>query len=175
MLQMAQVGPGDVLVDLGAGDGVIAIHAAKTRGIQAIGIEYNARLAEHACQRDHQQRRLAQLHQAIDLVAGARQGRHRPDLDDLLHVGHRQRIHLAAVAHHQKAQVIILRSDLALHLQVLRMAEHATAAFRHVAGCDVVQAEQPLVQQQHQFPAAAELAAHQRSGAVVLVQGEFSG
>ncbi len=50
MLQMAQVGPGDVLVDLGAGDGVIAIHAAKTRGIQAIGIEYNARLAEHARQ-----------------------------------------------------------------------------------------------------------------------------
>ncbi len=49
-LQMAQVGPGDVLVDLGAGDGVIAIHAAKTRGIQAIGIEYNARLAEHARQ-----------------------------------------------------------------------------------------------------------------------------
>ncbi len=50
MMQMAQVGPGDVLVDLGAGDGVIAIHAAKTRGIQAIGIEYNARLAEHARQ-----------------------------------------------------------------------------------------------------------------------------
>jgi SAM-dependent methyltransferase len=48
MMQMAQVGPGDVLVDLGAGDGVIAIHAAKTRGIQAIGIEYNPRLAEHA-------------------------------------------------------------------------------------------------------------------------------
>lgn len=50
MMQMAQVGPGDVLVDLGAGDGVIAIHAAKTRGIQAIGIEYNPRLAEHARQ-----------------------------------------------------------------------------------------------------------------------------
>jgi hypothetical protein len=50
MLQMARVVPGDVLVDLGAGDGVIPIHAAKTRGIQAIGIEYNARLAEHARQ-----------------------------------------------------------------------------------------------------------------------------
>jgi SAM-dependent methyltransferase len=50
MLQMARVGPGDVLVDLGAGDGVIPIHAAKTRGIQAIGIEYNPRLAEHARQ-----------------------------------------------------------------------------------------------------------------------------
>ncbi len=48
MLQMAQVGPGDVLVDLGAGDGVIPILAAKTRGVQAIGIEYNAKLAEHA-------------------------------------------------------------------------------------------------------------------------------
>lgn len=51
MLQMAQVGPGDVLVDLGAGDGVIPILAAKTRGVQAIGIEYNPKLAEHARQK----------------------------------------------------------------------------------------------------------------------------
>ena len=50
MLQMAGADAKDVLVDLGAGDGVIPIHAARTRGMQAIGIEYNAKLAEHARQ-----------------------------------------------------------------------------------------------------------------------------
>jgi hypothetical protein len=50
MLQMAAAGPQDLLVDLGAGDGVIPIHAAKTRGLRAVGIEYNPKLAEHARQ-----------------------------------------------------------------------------------------------------------------------------
>ncbi len=50
MLQLAQATPQDVLFDLGAGDGVIAIHAAKSRGMQAVGIEYNPQLAEHARQ-----------------------------------------------------------------------------------------------------------------------------
>jgi precorrin-6B methylase 2 len=39
MLAIAQVKPGDVLIDLGSGDGRIAITAAKKYGIRAIGIE----------------------------------------------------------------------------------------------------------------------------------------
>jgi hypothetical protein len=40
MLGMAQVKPGDYLVDLGSGDGRMVITAAK-RGVRALGIEYN--------------------------------------------------------------------------------------------------------------------------------------
>jgi precorrin-6B methylase 2 len=40
MLDKAQVGPGDFLVDLGSGDGRIVIEAAK-RGATAVGIEFN--------------------------------------------------------------------------------------------------------------------------------------
>jgi SAM-dependent methyltransferase len=40
MLTMAQVGPGDVVFDLGSGDGRTVIAAAK-RGAQAVGVEYN--------------------------------------------------------------------------------------------------------------------------------------
>jgi len=39
MLQMAKVGPGDILYDLGSGDGRIPIAAAKKFGIRAIGID----------------------------------------------------------------------------------------------------------------------------------------
>ncbi len=39
MLKIAQVGPGDVLFDLGSGDGRIPIAAAKIYGIRAVGIE----------------------------------------------------------------------------------------------------------------------------------------
>ncbi|WP_203583570.1 methyltransferase domain-containing protein [Sheuella amnicola] len=45
MLKTAQVGPSDLLYDLGAGDGAIAIAAAKDFGARAIGIEYNPKLA----------------------------------------------------------------------------------------------------------------------------------
>jgi SAM-dependent methyltransferase len=48
MLEVARVGPQDVVFDLGAGDGKIAIAAAKQFGARAVGIEYNARLAELA-------------------------------------------------------------------------------------------------------------------------------
>lgn len=41
MLTMAQVKPNDVVVDLGAGDGRIAIAAAKKFGAKSMGIEYN--------------------------------------------------------------------------------------------------------------------------------------
>jgi hypothetical protein len=44
MLKMAKVGPSDVVYDLGAGDGRIAITAASQFGARAIGIEYEAPL-----------------------------------------------------------------------------------------------------------------------------------
>jgi hypothetical protein len=47
MLTMAQVGPGDIHFDLGAGNGKIAIAAAK-RGATATGIEYNPDMANYA-------------------------------------------------------------------------------------------------------------------------------
>jgi hypothetical protein len=47
MLTMAQVGPGDIHFDLGAGNGKIAIAAAK-RGANATGIEYNPEMANYA-------------------------------------------------------------------------------------------------------------------------------
>jgi len=48
MLRMAQVTPNDYVVDLGAGDGKIAIAAAKKFGARALGIEYNPEMAKHA-------------------------------------------------------------------------------------------------------------------------------
>ncbi|HXM82768.1 MAG TPA: class I SAM-dependent methyltransferase [Burkholderiales bacterium] len=41
MLTMAQVTPNDFVVDLGSGDGKIAIHAARKFGARALGVEYN--------------------------------------------------------------------------------------------------------------------------------------
>jgi SAM-dependent methyltransferase len=48
MLRMAQVTANDYVVDLGAGDGKIAIAAAKRFGARALGIEYNEDMARHA-------------------------------------------------------------------------------------------------------------------------------
>ena len=48
MLTMAQTGPKDIHFDLGAGDGKIAIAAAKKFGANATGIEYNPDMAKHA-------------------------------------------------------------------------------------------------------------------------------
>lgn len=45
MLEAAQVGPQDLVYDLGAGDGKIVIAAARDFGARAVGIEYDARLA----------------------------------------------------------------------------------------------------------------------------------
>ena len=41
MLTMAQVSPGDFVIDLGSGDGKIAILAARKFGARSLGIEYN--------------------------------------------------------------------------------------------------------------------------------------
>jgi len=48
MLRMAQVKPEDYVVDLGAGNGKIAIAAAKNFGARSLGIEYDADMAKHA-------------------------------------------------------------------------------------------------------------------------------
>lgn len=48
MLELARVHAGDVLYDLGAGDGRIAIEAARRFGIRAVGIEINPRMVELA-------------------------------------------------------------------------------------------------------------------------------
>jgi precorrin-6B methylase 2 len=48
MLAAAQVTANDIVYDLGAGDGVIAITAAQQFKARAVGIEYDAKLAEFA-------------------------------------------------------------------------------------------------------------------------------
>ena len=47
MLDLAKVGPGDFVMDLGSGDGRIVIAAAR-RGARALGVEYNPELVEIA-------------------------------------------------------------------------------------------------------------------------------
>jgi precorrin-6B methylase 2 len=46
MLTLAQVRPGDRVYDLGSGDGVIPIEAAKKYQVRAVGIEYNPNLVK---------------------------------------------------------------------------------------------------------------------------------
>jgi SAM-dependent methyltransferase len=48
MLTMSQATSSDYVVDLGAGDGKIAIAAAKKFGAKSLGIEYNPDMAKHA-------------------------------------------------------------------------------------------------------------------------------
>lgn len=48
MLRLAEPRPGDVLYDLGAGDGRVVIAAARDYGLRAIGIELDARKAAEA-------------------------------------------------------------------------------------------------------------------------------
>jgi SAM-dependent methyltransferase len=47
MLDLAQVGASDIVIDLGSGDGRLVIMAAK-RGAKALGIEYDAKLVAYA-------------------------------------------------------------------------------------------------------------------------------
>lgn len=48
MLNAAKVTPQDRVFDLGAGDGIIAITAARNFGANAVGIEYNPQMADFA-------------------------------------------------------------------------------------------------------------------------------
>jgi SAM-dependent methyltransferase len=51
MLKMANIKPGDVLYDLGSGDGRIPIRAARVYGIHAVGIEIDPAMIEVAQER----------------------------------------------------------------------------------------------------------------------------
>lgn len=48
MLRLAEAGPGDVLYDLGSGDGRIPVTAARMHGIRAVGIEIDPALIREA-------------------------------------------------------------------------------------------------------------------------------
>ncbi len=48
MLEVAKVTSDDLVFDLGAGDGIIALTAAGRHGARAVGIEYNPQLADFA-------------------------------------------------------------------------------------------------------------------------------
>ena len=48
MLRLARLKPGDVLYDLGSGDGRIPIAAARDYGVRAVGIEIDAKLVAEA-------------------------------------------------------------------------------------------------------------------------------
>jgi cyclopropane fatty-acyl-phospholipid synthase-like methyltransferase len=48
MLEVAQVKPGDVIYDLGSGDGRIIIRAAKLYGVKGVGIEIDTELVQKA-------------------------------------------------------------------------------------------------------------------------------
>ena len=44
MLRMAKVGPGDMLIDLGSGDGRIVVNAARAHGARGLGVELDRHL-----------------------------------------------------------------------------------------------------------------------------------
>ena len=48
MLELARVKPGDVIYDIGSGDGAIIIYAAKKYGVKGVGIEIDQGLVERA-------------------------------------------------------------------------------------------------------------------------------
>jgi SAM-dependent methyltransferase len=54
LLDLAGVGPDDVLVDLGCGDGRIALEAARLTGCRAVGVERDAALVDTARRRVHE-------------------------------------------------------------------------------------------------------------------------
>jgi SAM-dependent methyltransferase len=48
MLELAEVGPGDVVYDLGSGEGEIVIEAARRDGVRAVGVEIDPERIENA-------------------------------------------------------------------------------------------------------------------------------
>ena len=48
LLELADVGPNDTLLDVGCGDGRLVLAAAETTGCRAIGVEIDPRLVERA-------------------------------------------------------------------------------------------------------------------------------
>jgi len=55
MLRLANLKKGDILYDLGSGDGRIPLEAAKTYGVRAIGIEIKPKLVDEANERARQE------------------------------------------------------------------------------------------------------------------------
>ncbi len=53
MLQLAKLKPGEILFDLGSGDGKIITTAAKDYGVKAIGVELREDLVKKALERIH--------------------------------------------------------------------------------------------------------------------------
>jgi precorrin-6B methylase 2 len=66
MLALAAVGPGDVVVDLGSGDGRIVIAAAQKFGARGLGIELDAALVETSRKRA----RAAKVDDRVSFVQG---------------------------------------------------------------------------------------------------------
>jgi len=66
MLKVAELKPGEVLFDLGAGDGRTVIMAAKTFGARAVGVELREDLAKKAMSTIHD----AQLADRVTIVNG---------------------------------------------------------------------------------------------------------
>jgi len=66
MLRLAGTGPGDVVIDLGSGDGRIVIAAAKKFGARGIGIELDGRLVEQS----RENARLADVAERVTFVEG---------------------------------------------------------------------------------------------------------
>ena len=75
MLEMAQIQEGDVVYDLGSGDGRIVIAAAKNYGVEAVGFEIDPRLVQQSRERIRKERlgHLAEIRQqdilTVDLTA----------------------------------------------------------------------------------------------------------
>ena len=65
MLELAEVKKGDVVYDLGSGDGRIVITAAKKYGVRAVGFEIDPKLVKESRDRIRRERleRLAEIHQ----------------------------------------------------------------------------------------------------------------
>src|SRR5438067_5351255 len=65
MLKLARVGKGDVLYDLGSGDGRIAVTAAKRYGIRAYGIDIDPQRIQEA---NRSEEHTSELQSRFDLV-----------------------------------------------------------------------------------------------------------
>ena len=77
LLDVAAVGPDDVVADLGCGDGRVLVHAASTRGCRAFGVERDAALvdrararAEHAGVADRVELVVGELDRLVSLDLG---------------------------------------------------------------------------------------------------------